>query len=419
VTTARFAALLLLVASASAAGRAAQSPPGVQLPDGSALLDEMEKKDRQSAQIKVRKSVIMEGSCSIRLVGGPAAESTPGEFEEYFQGGQYYHFSDFEKLGKVEQGTDGKVTWEIDPMAGAMIQEGAAEATIQRIVGLTLGDSWREHFDKTTCVAVREVNDRPCFVLKMTPKLGKDETWYVDRERKQLAGIDMWLHVPGGEQQAEIRFADWQAVDGIPYPHTMKVKIDHANLTYKYETITHNEKIPASRFALPDEVREAVAKRKRAKPAATEIVITELPERHVATIRAKVKLSQIGGTLAVVIPEVMGHLAQCGVMPQGPPFTRYHSFDGDQIDLEAGFPVPEPIEETDRIKARVLPTGKVARTWHIGHYNKLGETYQRIEDWLAENGIESRDVRWEVYWTDPGRERDPSKWRTQVFWAIK
>jgi hypothetical protein len=38
--------------------------------------------------------------------------------------------------------------------------------------------------------------------------------------------------------------------------------------------------------------------------------------------------------------------------------------------------------------------------------------------YLDEHGLERRGAPWEEYWTDPGMEPDPAKWRTKLVWPI-
>lgn len=57
--------------------------------------------------------------------------------------------------------------------------------------------------------------------------------------------------------------------------------------------------------------------------------------------------------------------------------------------------------------------------WHFGPYDKLGETHQRMMAYLEANGLERHSAPWDEYWTDPGMEADPSKWRTKVVWPVR
>jgi len=105
----------------------------------------------------------------------------------------------------------------------------------------------------------------------------------------------------------------------------------------------------------------------------------------------------------------------------GPPFSRYHVIDVErgQIDLEAGIPVKAPIEASGRVKPSQLPAGRTAMTWHTGSYHELQKSYDRLGAWMKQEGLAARGGFWEIYWTDPGLEPDPSTWRTQLLWPVE
>lgn len=52
--------------------------------------------------------------------------------------------------------------------------------------------------------------------------------------------------------------------------------------------------------------------------------------------------------------------------------------------------------------------------WHVGPYDTLAETYAALMGWIGEQGRTVAGPMWEVYWTDPGTEPDPARWRTEV-----
>ncbi len=71
------------------------------------------------------------------------------------------------------------------------------------------------------------------------------------------------------------------------------------------------------------------------------------------------------------------------------------------------------------VKTGRLPGGSVLRTEHIGPFEELPNAYQALAKYVEENGLDAGDTMWEYYWTDPAREPDPSKWRTEIFISIK
>jgi effector-binding domain-containing protein len=139
----------------------------------------------------------------------------------------------------------------------------------------------------------------------------------------------------------------------------------------------------------------------------------ELAEQPTAVVRASMPAAHLPGWLPVVYHEVTAHLAAVGVPAAGPPFARF-SFHDDLVDAEAGFPVPHVVAGAGRITPASLPAGPVALTTHLGRYESLTGAYDAVAAWLKERGLEPAGPHWEVYYTDPQTEPDPTRWRTDI-----
>ena len=92
--------------------------------------------------------------------------------------------------------------------------------------------------------------------------------------------------------------------------------------------------------------------------------------------------------------------------------------ENDRVDIEGGLPVASPLPSEGRIVSGTLPAGDVATTIHLGPYDRLPEAHDALHTWLSEHRKNSAGPQWEVYWTDPGLEPDPSKWKTELMWPI-
>ena len=121
--------------------------------------------------------------------------------------------------------------------------------------------------------------------------------------------------------------------------------------------------------------------------------------------------------LAIMLPEAMQHVLAQGGQLTGPPLVRYHKW-GDPLDLEACIPVSGPIEAGGRVQSKKLPAGPAVVGWHVGPYEQLGVTHEKIGAYVNEHGLEPQGAPWEEYWSDPGLEPDSSKWRTRIVWPI-
>ncbi len=150
-----------------------------------------------------------------------------------------------------------------------------------------------------------------------------------------------------------------------------------------------------------------------------QVEIKKVPEQHVISIRTQCHVAELGATLSEILPEVWRYIRNSGVTPSGPPFTRYHGFSDDRVDIEGGLPVPAPLPGEGRIAAGKLPGGQVATMLHRGPYDRLPDAHDALHGWIEENKKDPAGPQWEVYLTDPGLEPNPENWKTELMWPIK
>ena len=132
------------------------------------------------------------------------------------------------------------------------------------------------------------------------------------------------------------------------------------------------------------------------------------------TIRTSTTQDQLGATFQEVLPEVDAEILNAGVRPTGPAFAIYHEFSPDKVDMEAGFPVDQPIPTSGRVAGRELPATLAAVTWHHGAYEGLSAAYEAVQAWLTEQGLQASGPPWEVYWTGPMDGVPGENWKTEV-----
>jgi effector-binding domain-containing protein len=142
-----------------------------------------------------------------------------------------------------------------------------------------------------------------------------------------------------------------------------------------------------------------------------EVEIRRLRPQPVLSIRATIRVDQLGEAMGDRIQALSNYLQQHDVLPAGPPYVRYHTFGNTETDMEFGVPVAGPAAGAGRISSGELPGGPAAVTSHLGAHDKLGDAYARITAWLKEHGREPTGPAWEVYhWIDLSRAEDPSSW---------
>ncbi|HJP66482.1 MAG TPA: GyrI-like domain-containing protein [Actinomycetota bacterium] len=148
-----------------------------------------------------------------------------------------------------------------------------------------------------------------------------------------------------------------------------------------------------------------------------DIEVKELPARYVASIRVTVAPDQMGPTFEELLPEVLAELQEQNAQASGPSFGIFFEF-GEQVDMEAGFPVMLPVESSGRVGFRTLEEGTFAVTWHHGPYSTIGEAHRAVTQWAEQNGRAILGPPWEVYWDGPASGKPAAEFRTEVGYPI-
>ena len=416
--------LLLFCARASAQARIDT--------DAKAMVEKIDAARGRSA--KPQESLAVEGTFAITFEGTPSDGAVlSGTFRDVFSGAsRAKHRGDLGDNGVMESGITEELVWEVDPASGAKLYTGVPALTLRRYFAILRGATGpSELYREIARAGSQELDGRSHAVLRMTPPEGKADTWYVDAETGRVGRIDITLPVPEGGQlvwgldaeiEMQLTFGDWKTIGGLAYPHRRAMKMGPATFTYTCAKIEPGAKVEPGSVAPPEsvlELRNKPAPQEASAAGAPEYQVVDREAQPVASIRVKCKPSEISATLAEVYPEILAHLSSSGVKMAGVPFSRYHDMGNDEIDLEAGIPVANPIAEKGRVKNGELPAGKAVMTWHVGPYERLAEAHQSLRAYVDANHLKTRGGPWEVYWTDPGMVPDPSKWRTQLFLPIE
>ena len=141
-----------------------------------------------------------------------------------------------------------------------------------------------------------------------------------------------------------------------------------------------------------------------------------IKEQPTVAMRARVKVEDMSSFLGRAFSTVAEHIQRTGLDYAGPPYGRYAPIDGNfaEFDVEAGFPVSgTPVAEGD-VVVSALPGGEVAVVEYFGPYDAMTPAYKALMDWVEERDSEVTGAAWEVYYSDPDEEPDPTHWRTEI-----
>jgi effector-binding domain-containing protein len=142
--------------------------------------------------------------------------------------------------------------------------------------------------------------------------------------------------------------------------------------------------------------------------------ITETAERPTAYVHLAIPFSEIRAQMGPALAEVQAALEAQGITPAGPWLTHHRQAPDEGFDVEVSIPTDRPVTPTGRVRAGVLPAGKVARTVYRGGYEGLGEGWGELMDWIEAEGLKPADNLWEVYAVGPAEADEESAWQTEL-----
>lgn len=225
------------------------------LPSGEKLLDLSVEKSGGAAAYARAKSVVMTGRVEMagHDIGGPVTI--------YQKDGKAYTAIELPGIGKVEEGFDGSVAWESNSIQGPRVKEGEERALVARDSRISALSWWREIYTSAKTVGSEVVNGKAAWKVIATPKEGKPETMYFDKESGLLVRSAQVVTMAMGDIPAETELSDYRLVQGIRTPFTMTQKAMGQVMTMHFEKVTYNAEIPAERFELPAAVKALAGKK--------------------------------------------------------------------------------------------------------------------------------------------------------------
>jgi effector-binding domain-containing protein len=150
-----------------------------------------------------------------------------------------------------------------------------------------------------------------------------------------------------------------------------------------------------------------------------KVTVRNAPPQPTLSVRGRASMTNLSQSIGGFLGEVMGHTTKAGVPPAGMPYTRLHAVEGDEVELEAGIPIGAAASGEGRVEGGALPGGLVASFDYFGPYDGLTGARDALRAWARDNGYVETGPPWEIYWTDPGAEPDPQKWRTEILLPVR
>lgn len=146
----------------------------------------------------------------------------------------------------------------------------------------------------------------------------------------------------------------------------------------------------------------------------TQVRIETVAARKLAAVHRKIRASEIAGAWRPALDKVWEFLRQNpGLRTDGHNIFLYHPPESPQapMDIDFGVEVTRSFTASGEVVLVETPAGRVATALHVGPYDHMKRTHEKIRDWAIANGITFAGESCEVYgdWTE-----DISKLETRI-----
>lgn len=115
-----------------------------------------------------------------------------------------------------------------------------------------------------------------------------------------------------------------------------------------------------------------------------------------AGIRQQVALAELPRVFGPTFEEVAEAINTAGGDIIGPAYACYFGMPSDVVDVEIGFGISTLISSANLILTQV-PSQEAAVGTHLGPYDELTDSYDKLLPWMQQQGIDLSDHMYEFY----------------------
>jgi hypothetical protein len=172
--------------------------------------------------------------------------------------GKYYISIDSTAIGKLENGSNGKIIWDINPVLGPKIREGHDRSRLLCVSSLNLPAQWKTAFKRIDCTGIDTIEGKQAYKVEVTNMENYSFSYYFDKESGLIVKIELPIESLAGQSIQEIFLGNYKMVDGIQFPYTQKRIEQGREMKLTYIIVKHNVDIPEKTFMLPDRIQKII-----------------------------------------------------------------------------------------------------------------------------------------------------------------
>ncbi len=163
---------------------------------------------------------------------------------------------DLPGIGQMNMGTDGKTAWASDPMQGPRVLTGPEADAFNRQAARNTDLRLDEFYSSVKTVGVEDVDGKPAYKIELTPKSGKPEHRFYDKESGLLVRTDVTQSTPMGEVKSTTTVSEYRPFGDIKVATLSSTKVMGFEQRITADKVEHNVEIADDRFAPPADVKK-------------------------------------------------------------------------------------------------------------------------------------------------------------------
>jgi zinc protease len=157
--------------------------------------------------------------------------------------------------GAITEGFDGTVAWTKTPWEGLREKAGDELAKVKRDAEFHRELKLKTLYPDLAYKGTEKVGDEEALVLESKPTPTSKERFSYSAKTGLLIRQESELQGPQGQINVILLAQDYKAVDGIKYPHLLKIKISAGGQTFEFNwnviEVKHDVKIEDAKFTKP------------------------------------------------------------------------------------------------------------------------------------------------------------------------
>lgn len=144
------------------------------------------------------------------------------------------------------------------------------------------------------------------------------------------------------------------------------------------------------------------------------------PDKTFITRRAQLPLDKLPSFFSETYGAIYQALGKAGILTNEPPCAIYYSIDQVKMvtDVAAAVPVKDLVNDLTGFEKVLIPKSKALLVTYFGSYENMATAYEVIDKYVADHKLE-KGWMLEEYFSDPAVEKDPAKWKTNIYCVLK